>query len=176
MPNQKNQAQLEQIKDHFDSAKSIVVADYSGLNVAEQNELRAKLREAGGQMVVLKNRLFKLVAQDKIKANFDQLESELQGQNAFLFALEDAVSSLKTLFEFAEDHEALKIKIGVLEDKVLSYQETENLSKLPSKAELVAQLISKINGPAYGLVNVLQANNRNLVYALNAIKEQKQAN
>lgn len=173
MPNKKNIDQLELIRDQLNQAQSVVVANYSGLNVTEQNELRVKLTQAGGQFLVVKNRLFKLAAQDKVKTNFEALDAVLNGQNAFLFGLEDAVSPLKALFEFAKDHESLEIKLSILGDKVLDFQETENLSKLPTKVELIAQLIARLNSPANGLVNVIQGPTRGLVYALNAIKDQK---
>lgn len=173
MPSKKNVDQLDFIQQNMDQAKSVIVADYSGLDVAAQTELRAKISEAGGQLLVLKNRIFKIAAQEKVNTGFENLEDQLNGQNAFLFSLEDAVSPLKVLFDFAKDNEALEIKVSILDDRVLDHSETENLSKLPSKPELVAQLISRINGPAYGLVNVIQGPTRGLVNVLNAIKDQK---
>lgn len=173
MPSQKNQELVDQLKGNLEESKSVVVANYSGLKVDEQNELRAKLTEAGGQLVVTKNRLFRLVASDALKQGTELLDEALQGQNAFLFSKTDAVSSLKVLFEFAKDHEALEIKLGILDDKVLSFEETENLSKLPSKDELIGQLISRIQGPSYGLVNVLVGPTRGLVNVLNAIKDKQ---
>lgn len=175
MPSQKNLDQVKVISEQFDQAKSVIIADYSGLNAKAQVELRAKLAEVGGQFSVIKNRLFKIVAQDKLGGGNDDLDNALLGQNAFLFSMEDAVSALKAMFEFAKDNEALEIKLGILDGKVLTQQETENLSKLPSKPELIVQLMSRLNGPAYGLVNVMTGPARGLVYALNAIKDQKSA-
>ena len=173
MPNVKNQAEVKALSEKFDEAKSVVVANYSGLDVKAQTELRAKIAEAGGEFKVSKNRLFKIVAEEKLGGEDPTLTEALNGQNAFLFAIEDAVSALKALFEFADENEALEIKMGILDGKILSYKETEGLSKLPSKEELIAKLISQINGPMYGLVNVVQGPTRNLVYVLNAIKDKK---
>jgi large subunit ribosomal protein L10 len=175
MPNTKNIAIVEQLKTNMAGAKSVVIADYSGINVADQNKLRAEISKAGGSLNVAKNRLFKLVAKEHVSGDSSALDEALNGQNAFLFALEDAVSPLKALFDFAKDNENLKIKLGILDGRVLSYEETENLSKLPSKPELIVKLMGQLQAPAYGLVNVLSATTRNLVYALNAIKEKKEA-
>lgn len=175
MPNAKNIAQMELIQEKLAQSKSVVVANYSGLNVTEQNELRAKISQAGGQLIVVKNRLFKLAAKDRVSENAQALDAALNDQNAFLFALEDAVAPLKALFDFAKDHEALEIKLSILDNRVLDYQATENLSKLPSKLELIAQLIGRINGPAYGLVNVIQGPTRGLVQVLRAIKDKPAA-
>ncbi len=176
MPSQKNLEQLEQLKTKVSDAKSIVIADYAGLNSSEQTELRAKVSQAGGELSVSKNRLFKIAISEALSSDLESLEQALNGPNAFLFAYEDAVSALKALFEFAQNHEALQIKLGILDDKVLSYAETEDLSKLPTKPELIAQLISRINGPTFGLVNVLSGPTRGLVQVLSQIKDQKQAN
>lgn len=175
MPSKQNQELLESLKTKAQQAKSIVIADYSGLNVAEQTQLRSQIDEKGGQFVVTKNRLFKLAVTDTLTEGQEALTEALNGPNAFLFSFEDAVSALKVIFDFAADHEALEIKIGILDGKVLNFEATENLSKLPSKPELIGQLISRINGPAYGLVNVLSATTRSLIQALNAIKDQKSA-
>ena len=173
MPNKKNQGLLVQLKTDVAESKSIVVANYSGLNVSAQTELREKITEAGGTFLVTKNNIFKIAAQEKVKENFQVIEDALNGQNAFLFSKEDAVSPIKALFEFAKDNEALEIKAGILNDKVLTYEETENLSKLPSKLELIVKLMGTIQEPSRGLVTVLQGPTRGLVNALNAIKDQK---
>lgn len=173
MPSQKNQQLLDSLKAEMEASKSVVVANYSGLNVEAQNDLRAKLTQVGGNLLVAKNRIFKLAARDSVSEGIDTLEAALEGQNAFLFSKEDAVGAIKILFEFAQNNEALEIKLGILDDRVLSYEETEALSKLPSKPELIAQLISRIQGPSYGLVNVLNGPTRGLVNVLNAIKDQK---
>ncbi len=176
MPSQKNQDLLKDLTQKLNDSKSVVIADYSGLDSSAQTELRAKIAEAGGQLVVARNRIVKIALKDKVDTNNSDLDKALNGPNAFLFSYQDAVSALKAMFEFAKDNEALEIKLGLLDDKVLTYQETENLSKLPSKAELVAKLIGQIQAPVYGLVNVIQGPTRGLVYALNAIKQQKETN
>ncbi|MFZ5376601.1 MAG: 50S ribosomal protein L10 [Patescibacteria group bacterium] len=163
MPSQQNQAQVKVLQDKVAAAKSAVIVDYSGTTVADQVELRNMLREAGGEMYVAKNTLVNVAFGKK------ELAESLEGMNAVIFSNEDAVSALKKLFEFHKDKEKLVIKQGVMEDKVLSPGEVEALSKLPSKNELVVMLIQRIQGPAYGLVNVLKASQRDLVYALKAI-------
>ena len=173
MPSKKNTAAVEEIKGKLEGAKSIIIADYAGINSGDQAKLRAKISEAGGEFNVLKNRLFKVAVADYVKEGNEALEEALNGPNAFLFAMDDAVSALKAAFEFAKENEALEIKLGLLDGRVLSYAEAENLSKLPSKPELIAQLISRIQGPTYGLVNVLSGNSRNLVQVLKAIADKK---
>lgn len=167
MPSQYNQQQVELIKEKLSKAKSVAIVDYSGTDAAEQVKLRAMIKEAKGEMFVTKNTLINLAVDD------EQLQESLTGMNAMVISYEDAVSALKKLFEFKDEEEKLEIKQGILlEDgkiKILSRDEVKKLSKLPSKDELIVTLIQRVKGPAYGLVNVLNAGPRNLVYALNAI-------
>jgi len=167
MPNKHNQAQIKLLQDKLAQAKSAVIVDYSGTSGSEQVKLRKTLKEAGGEMLVTKNTLIDLaLGKGKFTAS-------LQGMNAIIFSFEDAVAAVKKLFDFQKESDKLKIKQGILleEDKVLSVEEIEALSKLPSKQELLATLIARIKGPSYGLVNALSGVPRNLVYALKAISE-----
>lgn len=167
MPNSKNLQGVSTLQEKFAQAKSAVVVNYEGTSVNDQVELRSALSKVGGEMFVTKNTLI------DIAAGKGKLTDSLQGMNAVIFSYEDAVAALKELFKFHEDTEKLVIKQGLMDDKVLSFEEVEALSKLPSKQELMATLIARLQGPAYGLVNVLKAGSRDLVYALRAIRDQK---
>lgn len=165
MPNKKNINQVEVIKEKLSRTKSVAVVDYSGTTVNDQVKLRQALSDVGGEMYVTKNTLI------DIAVGKGKLSESLEGMNALVFSYEDAVGAIKKLFDFHKDTEKLSIKQGLMDDKVLSPAEMEALSKLPSKTELIGMLMSRIQGPAYGLVNVLSAPTRNLVYALKAIAD-----
>jgi len=165
MPNKHNIAQVEILKGKFAEAKSAVIVDFAGTSANDQIELRTSLGEVGGEMFVAKNTLI------DIAAGKGNLSESLTGMNAVIFSNEDEVSALKKLFAFHKENEKLTIKQGYMEDKVLSIEEVESLSKLPGKDELIAKLIGTLNSPGQGLVNVLQAGTKNLVYALKAIAE-----
>jgi large subunit ribosomal protein L10 len=167
MPNKHNQDQVSLIQEKLSKAKSAVVVDYSGTSGSDQVALRSSVRDAGGEILVTKNTLM------DIAIGKGKVTDSLTGMNALVFSYNDAVAAVKALFNFHKDNEKLEIKQGVMEDKVLSPQEVEALSKLPGKDELIATLISRIQGPSYGMVNVLSATTRSLVYALKAISEKK---
>lgn len=167
MPNKQNQSQVELLKQKVAQSQSVTIVDYSGTTVNDQVKLRGQLREAGAEMLVAKNTLI------DIAVGKGKLSESLSGMNAIVFSYQDAVSGIKKLFDFRKETEKLEIKQGILDDKVLSVAEVEQLSKLPTKNELIATLISRIQGPSYGLVNVLQAGPRNLVYALKAIADKQ---
>jgi large subunit ribosomal protein L10 len=167
MPNKHNQDQVALIQDKLSKAKSAVVVDYSGTSGSDQVALRTSVRDAGGEVIVTKNTLM------DIAIGKGKVSDSLTGMNALVFSYSDAVAAVKALFNFHKDNEKLEIKQGIMDDKVLSPKEVEALSKLPGKDELVATLISRIQGPSYGMVNVLSATTRSLVYALKAISEKK---
>ena len=169
MPSKYNQQQIELIKNKLNQAKSVVIDDYSGTNADDQVKLRSMIKKDQGEMLVAKSTLINLAVSDP------SLEESLTGMNALVFSYQDAVSALKEIFEFKDEEEKLEVKQGImLEDgkiKILSADEVEQLSKLPGKDELMVMMIQRLQGPAYGLVNVLNAGPRNLVYALQAIAD-----
>lgn len=167
MPNQQNQDQLAQLKEKLEKAKSFAIVNYEGTTVADQVKLRGELKKAGAELTVAKNTLMNLAIE-----NPDFADS-LKGMNAIVFSYEDEIAAFKQIVEFHDESEKLEIKQGQMEDKVLSSAEIFELSKLPSKSELISTLISRIQGPAHGLVNVLSASQKNLVYVLKAISDKE---
>ncbi len=162
-PSQYNQNRLKDLQEKVSKAKSVVVTEYSGTTVKEQVQLRAAIKKAGGELVVAKNTLF------DIAVGKGKLSDALHGMNAVVLSYEDPVAPVKALFEFHKKSEKLTIKQGYMDEKVLSNEEVVALSKLPSKDELIAKLMMILKSPGTGLVNVLNAGPRNLVYALNAV-------
>jgi len=162
-PSQKNQKTLEDLQKKVAKAKSIVIAEYVRTTVKDQVTLRAAIREAGGEVIVSKNTLL------DIAIGKGKVSDSLNGMNAAVFAYEDPVAPIKALFAFHKKSEKLIIKQGYMDDMVLSQDEVKALSALPSKNELIAKLLMILNAPGTGLVRVLQAGPRNLVYALNAV-------
>lgn len=167
MPNQHNQDQVKIIQEKLDKAASMVVIDYAGAKVKDLTELRAALREAGGEMFVTKNTLI------DIAVGKGKVTESLQGMSAAIFSYNDPVAAIKALVKFHDDRDLLEIKQGFMDGKVLSIEEVKALSKLPGKNELIVMLIQRLKSPGQGLVNVLQASARNLVYVMKAIADKK---
>ncbi len=161
MPSKRNVQQLTDLKDRVAKAKSVVFTDNSGLNASGQAQLREKLIVAGGEMIIAKNTLLRLA----LKAENNEL---MIGPTAVLLAYQDEVLPIKVLAEFAKANEKPIIKGGLLGDTPLSAKQVMELSKLPSKLELLVKLMQQIQGPAYGLVRTLNGNIQKLVYVLQA--------
>ena len=165
MPSKKNLEQVTLIKEKLAQAKSVAVVDYQGTTAKEQVQLRATLKKAGGELFVTKNTLIKIAVANK------DLDDALEGMNALVFSFNDEVGAIKEIFKFFKDSEKIEIKKGLMDGKVLSFDELEALSEQPSKDQLIATLIARLKGPSAGLVNVLRANLRDLMNVLKAISE-----
>ncbi|MFP4021340.1 MAG: 50S ribosomal protein L10 [Halanaerobium sp.] len=170
MARPEKEAVVKELTDKFSSAKSLVITDYLGLNVAEMTELRSKLREAGVEFKVVKNTLATIAAND---VEMEGMTDYFSGPTAIAFGEDDAVSPAKVLVEFAKDHEVLEIKAGLLNGEIISKEKVESLAEIPSREELLAKAFASMKAPLSGLVNVLQGNIRGLVQVLNQIKEEK---
>lgn len=158
------------IKDRLSRSQSVVVAEYRGLNVAEQTELRAKLRAAGVEMKVLKNTLVKRATDEY---GVTDLDKYLEGPTSWAFSIADPVAAPKVMMEYAKTHKNLVIKGGILEKKVIDAEGVEALASLPSREVLLAQVLAGMQGPLSGMANVLQGPIRKFVYGLEALHKEK---
>jgi large subunit ribosomal protein L10 len=161
---------VDEIQERLTKVQGAVVTDYRGLNAGEMTALRKELREAGIEFKVLKNTLTILAAE---KAEMNDLIPLLTGPTAFAFGYDDPVAAAKIISEFAKKNKNLEIKGGILEGAVLDPAGVESLADLPSREVLLAMVMRAMQGPLSGMVNVLQGNIRNLVYALEAVRKQK---
>ncbi|NLL47641.1 MAG: 50S ribosomal protein L10 [Firmicutes bacterium] len=165
-------AMVEEIQERLSKVQGAVLTDYRGLTAADMTALRKELRDAGVEYKVFKNTLTILAAQG---AEMEDLVPLLTGPTAFAFGYDDPVAPAKIISEFAKKNKALEIKGGVVEGQVVSPEGVANLANLPSREVLLSMVLRGMQGPMAGMVNVLQGNIRNFVYALNAVKEQKEA-
>jgi len=161
---------IKELVDKIKRQKSLVFTDISGLNVGEMQKLRRELKRTGIDYKVAKKTLITLALKE---AKQDIDITKITGSLGVAFSYEDPISSAKIIFKFAKEHKNLKIVGGIMENRFLTFNEVENLSKIPSKEELLAILVSSIKGPIFGFVNVLQGNLRNLIGVLNAVKNNK---
>lgn len=149
---------VEEIKGKFGDAKSVVVFDPRGLSVAEVMELRRALRETGSSYKVYKNTLVKR-AVDSLDI---KLGEYLEGPSAISFST-DELAPVRVISEFAKTHEALELKAGIIEGKVVDSKELNRYAAIPSREGLLTMLASCLLGPA-----------RNLAISLDLYAKQKE--
>lgn len=145
--NANKQAKVEVVKeiaDKIQRSQAVVIAKYDGLTVKEFQTLRNQLREKDVELKVYKNRLFKIAAKE---AGIGELETSLTGANVFAFGMSDDISPAKVLAAFAKDHEALELKAGTFEGKVLDAAGINEVATLPSLEEALTMLATSLIGP-----------------------------
>lgn len=163
---------VSELKEKFDQKKILILVDFKGLNVSKINELRTRLREAGVEFRVVKNTLLVRAAQD---TDVELIREHFEGPSAVTLSYEDPVVPAKALCQFAKDNEKLQIKAGVMGGSALDAEGVRRLSELPSREVLLAQVFGTMNAVPRGLVRALSNVPERLLYALQAVKDQKEA-
>ena len=172
MPRPEKVKKVEDLAETFNEATSVVLNDFTGLNVAKISQLRKICRENNVEYIVVKNRL----AKRSIKGTTGEgLEEHFEGPTALAISRESENISAKILSDFAKEHEAPVMKAGVVAGNIIDATQVLALSKLPSKDELLSQLLGGLKSPGNSLVSVLEGTLRNLLYAMNAIIEKKES-
>lgn len=167
---EQKEAEVREVVEGLGEAKSVVLADLSPLKVSESTELRQKAKEQGVTVRAVKKTLFRMACKEgKIECD----DASLGGSIMLLMGGGDEIAPAKLVADLRKTHKELGIQGGLLESKWMSSEEVMALAKLPSKEQLIAQVVGTVRAPLSGLVGVLQGNLRGLVYALNAIKDSK---
>lgn len=158
---------VENLKKDLEGARSVVLVNYSGLDVKAQQELKSRLSESGSRMVVVKNTLLKR-AGEAAKLDSGVLEDTvLQGQTALVLSGEDAVAPIQVLGKFAKEFELPKFKVGIVEGSFQDETSLTKISALPNRDTLLGQVLGALVASEYGLVGTLNGNLQKLVYILN---------
>jgi large subunit ribosomal protein L10 len=161
---------VTQLTEKFARAKSVVFADYQGLTMSQLSDLRNKLRDQDAEFSITKNSLLKIALP---ASNLELPDSSLEGPTATLLSFDDEISPLKILVKALKDANIGKVKAGFLGSEFLDEYRVVSLSNLPTKDELRGKTVGVLVAPLQGMVGVLQANLRNLVYALSEIQKTK---
>lgn len=157
---------VDKLVGDIKDAKSLVLVNYTGLNVKGQQDLKHKLDEVDGRMVVVKNTLLKR-AIESAKIDSQLLTDDiLQGQTAIVIGMGDAVGPIQVLGKFAKDNQLPKFKVGVVDGSFQDAASLNVLSTLPGRDALLGQVLGALMSVEYGLVGVLNGNLQKLVYIL----------
>jgi large subunit ribosomal protein L10 len=141
------------LKQMFDDSTVVVVTHYTGLTVAELTDLRSRMRDAGAQFKVTKNRLTRLALEG---TSFQSLQDLFNGPTAVAFSA-DPVAAAKVTAAFAKDNEKLVILGGAFGDQVLDVNGVKTLASMPSLDELRGKIVGLLQAPATKVAGVLQA-------------------
>lgn len=171
MPTQAKIDDVEEIRKLIKDSTVAVSADYTGLSLSAMTELRRTLRENNVTFRVVKNRLAHLAAD---AAECPELKDIIEGPTGLAFGFADPVEPAKALKQYIiKNRSELKLRGGVLDGRTLSAEEVDQLASLPSKEDLVALLLGRIQSPLTSLVYVLNAPVAALARALQGVADGK---
>ncbi len=169
---QQKEVLLQELVSALKGAKGVVFANFQGLKMKDSDELRGSCKKQSLHYVVTKKTLLRKALAD-IGIMLDT--KAFEGGVSVVTGEADEVAPAQVVATFAKTHEMAKIFGGLLEGNLIDGAKVTALSKLPSKQQLLGQLVGTLNASLSGFANVLAGNLRGLVTVLNAVKDKKPA-
>jgi len=166
----KKKQELDDLKKDLAEAKNLFVTQFQGMTVAQDTELRNKIRETKSKYRVVKNTLVKKAAEGTATAN---VSKAFDGSTAIAYNANDPVSLAKALTAYAKTNPLFVFKAGIVEGRVINLGDIGSIAAMPSKEELIAKVLFLLNAPAQRLATSLNGVARNLAVVLNQAIEQK---
>lgn len=165
------EAAVGELSEIFESAGSVVLTRYSGLTVAEMTKLRGDLREVGGKLKVVRNRLAKIA----LKGQKGEAASDMfEGPVAIAYS-EDFTAAPKVVVEYAKSNDKFDLVGGFMEEEIFDAKGVVELSKLPSREELIGAIAGRLLGQAGEIVSRVTAPGNTLAAQIETIREQAEA-
>jgi large subunit ribosomal protein L10 len=165
------QQDLERLKTELAKVSTVILTTFQGITVENDTKLRRAVQAAGGKYQVVKNTLAERAGAG---TPAEGLLKNLKGTNSIAYTAADAVALAKALTKIAKDVPAFQFRAGVVEGRVISIAEIQQLANLPSKEELISKIMFLLNAPAQRVAMVLNALPRNVAVVVSeAIKSEK---
>lgn len=169
-PKSKKEEELNQLKKDLAEAKNIVVTQFKGITVAQDTDLRQKIRATGSKYRVVKNKLAKIAAKG---TPAESLSKVLEGSTSIAYNNTDPVALAKALTAYAKTNPVFVFKSGMVEGRVVNLADLQAIASLPSKEELIAKLLFLLNAPAQRIAVATNGVARNLAIVVGQAVEQK---
>jgi large subunit ribosomal protein L10 len=169
MNKEQKAAAVEEIATNIKESDAVFAVDYRGLSVPQAGELRSRLRATDTRFAVVKNTLTERAAD---QAGAEALKELLEGPTALAFVRGDAAAAAKALRDYARETELLPFKGGLMDGNALTPDDITAIARLPSKEQLIAQLVGTVAYPIAGLARTLNQLIGGLAIALGQIREQ----
>jgi large subunit ribosomal protein L10 len=166
----KKKEELDALKKDLEQAKNLFVAQFQGMTVLQDTELRQKIRETKSSYRVVKNTLARKAAEGTAA---DGVAKTFDGSTAIAYNASDPVSLAKALTAYAKTNPLFVFKAGVVEGRVINLADITAIAAMPSKEELIAKLLFLVNSPAQRLAVAMNGVARNLAVVMKQAVEQK---
>ncbi|MEM9318920.1 MAG: 50S ribosomal protein L10 [Pseudomonadota bacterium] len=162
---------VEELGQIFESSGVVVVSHYAGLTVAEMQDLRAQMRDAGGSVRVAKNRLAKIALAG---TSVESMSDLLTGMTVLSYS-EDPVAAAKVAEDYAKKNDKFVIIGGAMDGNILDPAGVKTVASMPSREELIASIVGCIGAPASNLAGAIGAPASNIASILSTIEEKADA-
>ena len=154
MPNDVKAKLIEEIKEELKGSDAVWVVDYRGLSVKQAEDLRRKIRAEGASYKIYKNTF---TARALNELEMPSMDSILEGPSGFVFVNGDPVATAKVLKQYAKENKELSIKGGLLEGQILDDKQVVAMADMPSREELIGQIVGLLSSPLQEVVATLDA-------------------
>lgn len=171
MPNTKKKDTVTSLVKDVTSSEVIVITNYSGLTHKDLETVRGKVKDAKGDYKIVKNSLLKIALKEAGKPQ--DTNENLIGPTAVLLTSESDLSALKIIYDTTKDHENFKIKGGIWKTDAIDEAKVVRLATLPSREQLIAQLLGQLKTPSTKLVLTLKNPLTKLAIVLQAVKDKQ---
>lgn len=161
---------VREFAEKIAGSRTVIVTSSRGLGVLELSELRQRVHEGKGDFLMIKNTLASRAFQ---KAGIEGVASLLEGETFYALSPDDPVGVSKIMVHFAAIHEALKIRGGVIDKKIVGLNEINKWARLPPREVLLQKLVNGLKSPISNLILVLNGPLRKMVLTLEEIRKQK---
>jgi len=173
MKRSEKDAIIDEVAERTTKAQAVYFADFTGLTVAEEQELRREFRKAGVEYTVYKNTLVRK-ALERV-TGYDKVYDHLVGPTGMAFCNDDISAPARIMKKYSDKTGKMKLKAAVLESQVYDGSRIGDLAAIPTRDELMASILGSIEAPMSGIVGAINALARDLVSLIDQIAEQKKA-
>ena len=166
----KKEEDLNQLKKDLAEAKNLIVAQFQGITVEQDTDLRTKIRATNSKYRVVKNTLAKIAAKG---TPVEKVADAMKGSTAIAYNNSDPVALAKALTAYSKANPVFVFKTGMVEGRVVNLNDLNAIASLPSKEELIAKLLFLLNAPAQRIAVATNGVARNLAVVIGQAIEQK---
>lgn len=170
MEKKEKEAFISDMNSRLKKAQATFLVEYQGIDAESMNRMRGELRKVGAELKVIKNRLLKLAS---LNTDTESIREQFVGPCAIAITYDDVVAPAKVLLELSKDLKNLKLKTGQISGKPMDLDSLKKLASLPSREQLLAQVLSAMNAVPTSLVRVLDEIVLKMMNVLKAIETKK---
>ena len=169
MPSRLKTLMVEEYSEQLNSMGDMFAVCYTGLKVAENNELRTELSKSGNYLMHVRNRIFKIALQN---AGLNDFIPFIDGPTGIVFG-EDIINGIKIINKYVKEQEGIELRGGYFEGRIITPAEVKELSEIPSREVLISQVMTVVQAPVTGVASLLQTLVKKLVLTVKEIEKIK---